>query len=417
MFGRRPEDLVDKPIWTEFPEGKGQPFHHAYQRALAEQTPIRLEAFYEPWGRWYENRIYPSPDGLSIYFSDVTERREAEARLRVSEERFATAFRASPVAMSISTLAEGRIVDANESFVQLSGYSREELIGRTADELGLWADPEERARVVAGLVEGGTLRDLDVRVRRKGGEIRHVLGSMERISLGDQPCLLTLAVDVTARRQAEAERDRLFALERTAREKAERQRRETDVLAELVAGVSASLDLDTVLRRVAEGARELCSSDVARVALRDPASGALAFRYWTGPRRDWYATFRMEPGKGFGGLVLATGKPVRTDDCLADPRISKDYHWVALEEGAVAALAVPIGPPGDVQGALFVVNYAHRPFTERDETVLARLAEHASVAIRNAQLFASEQAEIVERRRAEEALREAHADLARRVEE
>jgi PAS domain S-box-containing protein len=78
LFGRRAEDLVGRHIWTEFPEGVGQPFHRAYERAMAEQTFIQMENYYEPWNRWFENRIYPSPDGLSIFFHEITERKLAE---------------------------------------------------------------------------------------------------------------------------------------------------------------------------------------------------------------------------------------------------------------------------------------------------------------------------------------------------
>ena len=88
MFGRKAEDLVGKHIWTEFPEGVGQKFYHAYNRAMSEQVPVYLEEYYPPWDRWYENRIYPSKDGLSIFFTDVTERRKSQEALRESEQRF-----------------------------------------------------------------------------------------------------------------------------------------------------------------------------------------------------------------------------------------------------------------------------------------------------------------------------------------
>jgi PAS domain S-box-containing protein len=78
LFGRRPEDLIGRHIWTEFPEGVGQPFHLAYERAMAEQVSISMESYYEPWDRWFENRIYPSPDGVSIFFHEITERKRAE---------------------------------------------------------------------------------------------------------------------------------------------------------------------------------------------------------------------------------------------------------------------------------------------------------------------------------------------------
>ena len=78
LFGRQPEHLVGRHIWTVFPEGIGQPFQLAYERAMSEQVFIRMENYYEPWDRWFENRIYPSPNGLSIFFHEITERKHAE---------------------------------------------------------------------------------------------------------------------------------------------------------------------------------------------------------------------------------------------------------------------------------------------------------------------------------------------------
>jgi PAS domain S-box-containing protein len=87
LLGRNARDLVGKHIWTEFPEGKDMPFHRAYERALEEQRPIELRAYYPPWRRWYENRIYPSPEGVSIFFRDVTAEVQAHEELRASNER------------------------------------------------------------------------------------------------------------------------------------------------------------------------------------------------------------------------------------------------------------------------------------------------------------------------------------------
>ena len=78
LLGRRKEDLIGKNIWNEFPEGVDQPFHGAYEKAMAEQQPVFIEAFYAPYQRWFENRIYPSADGLTIYFRDITEHKRGE---------------------------------------------------------------------------------------------------------------------------------------------------------------------------------------------------------------------------------------------------------------------------------------------------------------------------------------------------
>jgi PAS domain S-box-containing protein len=85
-LNRRPEDLLGKNIWQEFPEGIGQKFYQAYYRAMAEQIPIQLEEYYPPWDRWFENRIYPSADGLAIFFQDITDRKQIEAALQQAKE-------------------------------------------------------------------------------------------------------------------------------------------------------------------------------------------------------------------------------------------------------------------------------------------------------------------------------------------
>jgi PAS domain S-box-containing protein len=82
MLGRDAKSLVGKHIWTEFPEGRGQKFHLAYERALNEQRPVSIREYYPPWERWFENRVYPSQDGVSIFFTDVTEQQKAQDDLR-----------------------------------------------------------------------------------------------------------------------------------------------------------------------------------------------------------------------------------------------------------------------------------------------------------------------------------------------
>jgi PAS domain-containing protein len=77
-----PSELISKHIWTEYPEGVGQPFQRAYEKAMREQVPVVFEEHYEPWDLWFENRIYPSPDTLTILFTEITNVNACSARWR-----------------------------------------------------------------------------------------------------------------------------------------------------------------------------------------------------------------------------------------------------------------------------------------------------------------------------------------------
>jgi signal transduction histidine kinase/DNA-binding response OmpR family regulator len=180
---------------------------------------------------------------------------------------------------------------------------------------------------------------------------------------------------------------------RAAAAEAERRRREAEVLTELARTINASLDLDTVLRQVAGAARDLCRSDAAHVALRDPATGCAIVRQSVGsPCGPAHGGLVIEPGKGLGGEVLASGRPLRTDHYAEDGRFTGEDAQRAHEVGAVAAMAVPVLMAGSVEGLLYVLNTSARPFTAHDEAVLQRLGDHAAIAIRNGRSFAREQA-------------------------
>jgi PAS domain S-box-containing protein len=126
------------------------------------------------------------------------------------ENRFATFFRISPAAITISRLTDGRYLEVNERFCALVGYPRADVVGRSALALGIWVDPSERARLVELLTQQTTVRDFEALLRASTGEIRHVLISGELVELEGERCLLAMTLDVTARRQAEHEAERLY---------------------------------------------------------------------------------------------------------------------------------------------------------------------------------------------------------------
>src|SRR5262249_47293549 len=148
-----------------------------------------------------------------------------------------------------------------------------------------------------------------------------------------------------------------------------------------------ALDLDTVLHRVAAAARDLCASDTAGLALREPGARGLRYRALVGTHYVSWDDVIVEPGQGAGGLVMLTGRAFRTDDYLNDPRLDGGLRERISAEGVVASLVAPIVIDGDVEGLLFVSNRTRQPFSDADEAVAVRLADHAAIAISNARLF------------------------------
>ena len=127
----------------------------------------------------------------------------AEEALRRSERRFASIFRLSPSAMCISTVAEGRYLDANERFLRLFGFERPELIGQTAFELGIWGDPSDRDRLQTSVEARDLVTNFQAIGRTKQGALRSLLVSTERIDIDGEDCYLSVVLDVTDRMQAD----------------------------------------------------------------------------------------------------------------------------------------------------------------------------------------------------------------------
>jgi PAS domain S-box-containing protein len=147
--------------------------------------------------------------GVLGTYSDITERKLAEDALRESEERFSRFFRSTPVGTSITRLSDGQFMDANDAFLGLSGYTREETVGHSALELGLWANTEDRSKMLKTLEEQGRLQDFETLFRRKSGEIMDVLISAEVMEMAGQQYMLGLTHDITERKRGEEERKKL----------------------------------------------------------------------------------------------------------------------------------------------------------------------------------------------------------------
>ena len=138
---------------------------------------------------------------------DITERRRAEAAagaaLRHSQQRFATAFNASPIAASIARVDDGRILEVNRNYERDFGWTPADLIGHTSLELGLWSDEASRTAWVSVLLRDGRVVDWETTWLHKNGERRAVSISAEITDLNGETCILAFVADVTERREAE----------------------------------------------------------------------------------------------------------------------------------------------------------------------------------------------------------------------
>jgi PAS domain S-box-containing protein len=121
------------------------------------------------------------------------------------DDRFFKVFQASPVAIILRTLSEGRVIDVNASYTELVGFRREELIGHTVHELGLWADPSQGERVLDRLRRKGVVRNVEGRFRRKSGDLRDVLIWGELTEIRGETVVIGMIVDITERKRMETE--------------------------------------------------------------------------------------------------------------------------------------------------------------------------------------------------------------------
>ena len=135
--------------------------------------------------------------------TDLTEHLRAEEALRQSEERFARLFRENPAGLLVSRLSDGIVLDVNEAWLGMTGFGRDETVGKTVVELGLWVEPGARRALADRLEREGQIRDYEFKSRVRSGEVREALASFELVEFGGERCVLTSAIDITDRKRAE----------------------------------------------------------------------------------------------------------------------------------------------------------------------------------------------------------------------
>ncbi|HTY81936.1 MAG TPA: PAS domain S-box protein, partial [Dehalococcoidales bacterium] len=144
-----------------------------------------------------------------VAITDITERKKIQEAIKESEEKFSKAFHGSPGAVAISTLKDGKFVDVNEAFYKVMGYTRQEVIGRSSKELGIWADDGGRGRLLSELDNEVNTHNKLISFRRKSGETGYGMFSAQKIDINNEQCIITVNMDITEQKKAE-EQSRLL---------------------------------------------------------------------------------------------------------------------------------------------------------------------------------------------------------------
>ncbi len=121
------------------------------------------------------------------------------------DAKLKSAFELSPTFLCVTSLADGRILEVNDAFCRVTRYAREEMIGRTVLELGLWVDPVQREQGLVALRAGNAVRNVEARLRTKDGDVRVIIIAADIVTIDGAPCILNAMMDITDRTRAEAE--------------------------------------------------------------------------------------------------------------------------------------------------------------------------------------------------------------------
>jgi PAS domain S-box-containing protein len=210
ILGYEPKELIGKNFRVLIPKDWQKKteadFNNILKKGEITAEAVLLDKKGQPHFVEYSSTAIREGDkivGTRGIVRDLTERKKAERALRVAEERFSKAFRASPDAMTISRMADGTLFEVNDMWEKTLGYSRAESLGTSSVALGIWSDPAIRQKAVQQLQETGSLRNFETDLRRKTGEVRQVSLSSERLEIGSEQCLLTIIHDITEHKKAE----------------------------------------------------------------------------------------------------------------------------------------------------------------------------------------------------------------------
>jgi PAS domain S-box-containing protein len=277
----------------------------------------------------------------------------------------------------------------NECWLELFGYRREEVIGRTNVELDLTVDPLAWSAAVRRAGPEGTVRNLEVKVRRSSGEVREVMVSAVPIALaGEGLCWIASHIDITDRKRAQEERARLLESATAARTEAEAALERLRAIDSITDSALVHLGLDELLRELLVRLRRALNADTAGVMLLDEDGKTLYPRAVEGYKYENFDSIRVRVGKGVTGRVAAEGRPVIVDDySTIDLSGIEGVSPPDVRAMTGSVMGAPLRIGDRVVGVVTVISTRPRRFTEEELRLLLLVADRAAPAVELAGLL------------------------------
>ncbi|AVH71427.1 histidine kinase [Nostoc sp. 'Lobaria pulmonaria (5183) cyanobiont'] len=325
--------------------------------------------------RDYEARLVVSgTDEVLAIVRDITERKQGEVALQNLAQKFAKAFSCSPDSITISTLQEGRFIEVNDSFVNLSGYGRDEAIGKTSFKLNLWVDDRDRLNLVQELQSTGVARNLEVEFRQKSGEIITTLLSAEVIDLDGIPAILAVHHDITERKQVEAQ----------LRLCAQRDR----LLAETLVRIRSSLNLEEILQTTVTEVRQFLQADRVFIGLNNANLGVRTIAESVDPKYPSVSGWSTNDEAYLQELRnLLKDNLVRVVEDITQIEVSPKVKAHYRKFQTKATLAVPIMLNNELFGALIANQCSgSRHWQPIEIDLLQQMSEQVAIAIQQSQI-------------------------------
>ena len=305
---------------------------------------------------------------FTAYLRDVSERHRADAAQRESRSYFEKSFHSSPALMSIASAVDGKLIEVNPAFARGAGYTREEMVGRTTLDLGLWLHPEQRDEFLRRIRSERVIRDMEADFRGKTGAVRSLILNADLIELGGAPCMLTVAIDVTERRRHERTQNATYQISQA---------------------ILAGGDLPALFAEVHRIIKGLMSARNFYVALLSPDRSLLTFPYFVDETMP--VPPARPPRNGITEFVMETGRSMLATDTEIIERLKAHGDFTPTGCPCAQWLGAPLMANGRGVGVIALQDYHNRSaYSDEDMRLLVFVADQTGAALQRRKVEAAQ---------------------------